>query len=495
MNRRRARSSTLFRVPARRSLVLLLTLLGLGASCAKNPVTGKRELSLVSSQQELSIGQEGYGAVVAEYGIYDDPPLQAYVDSVGQSLVRVSHLPNLKFRFTVLDDPTVNAFAMPGGYIYITRGILAHLNSEAQLAGVLGHEIGHVTARHTARQITQQQLATLGLGVASALSTTVQKYGGAAQQALGLLFLKFSREDETQADELGVEYSTRAGYDSREIPNTYSMLKRVSDQSGQRLPGFLSTHPDPGDRETRTANLARAATAGKSGLRIASRYYELHLEGVVYGNDPREGYFEGSHFYHPQLGFQFSVPEGWKTQNSRSAIAAAEPNQKGALQLTLENAGALSPTDYFAGLQSSGKIGAMSGAGESIGGFPAWAGHIEVAASGGGTQVLTAAAVRKSGDQFFRFLGQSASPNDATDAAILASIRSFRPLTDPARLDARPDRVHVATVAKNGAFRDAVAALGKQAVSLDETAILNNAQPDDDVRSGELVKIVEPGRR
>jgi predicted Zn-dependent protease len=273
------------------------------------------------------------------------------------------------------------------------------------------------------------------------------------------------------------------------------MLKRVSESAGQRLPAFLSTHPDPGDRETRTAGLARAATAGKSGLRIASRDYVRRLDGVVYGNDPRQGYVEGNRFYDPALGFQLTVPDGWKTQNTRSALVAQEPNQKGALQLTLENAGALSPADYFTGLQSGGKIGAMNGANESIGGFAAWTGHVEVAASGGGTAVLSAAAVRKSGDQFFRFLGQSAAPNDATDAAIFTSIRSFRALTDPARLDARPDRVRVVSVAKNATFRDAVAALGKQAVSLDETAILNNAQPDDDVRSGELVKIVAPGRR
>src|SRR5438445_6288474 len=124
--------------------------------CATNPVTGKRQFSLVTPQQELQMGTEGNKAVLEEYGAYDDPKLAAYVDSVGLALARVSHLPNLEWHFTVIDDPAVNAFALPGGYIYITRGILAHLNSEAQLAGVLGHEIGHVTARHSAQQATQQ---------------------------------------------------------------------------------------------------------------------------------------------------------------------------------------------------------------------------------------------------------------------------------------------------------------------------------------------------
>src|SRR5262245_36008144 len=175
--------------------------------------------------------------------------------------------------FTILGDRAVNAFALPGGYIYITRGILAHLNSEAQLAGVLGHEIGHVTARHSAARITQQQVAGLGLGLASVFSTGFRRYSDAAQQALGLLFLKYSRADETQADELGVGYALKANYDPREIPATYAMLKRVSDQGGQRLPGYLSTHPDPGDRENRTRELATQAAAGKTGLIVRGRGY------------------------------------------------------------------------------------------------------------------------------------------------------------------------------------------------------------------------------
>src|SRR5438046_74327 len=162
--------------------LLLAALIVFG--CATNPVTGRRELSLVSADQEAAIGREGQPAVITEYGVVDDPRLTAYVDSVGQRLGAASHLPNLAWHFTLLDDPTVNAFAMPGGYIYITRGILAHLGSEAQLAGVMGHEIGHVTRRHTAEQITQQQLAGLGLGLAAALAPTFQRYGGLAQAAL-----------------------------------------------------------------------------------------------------------------------------------------------------------------------------------------------------------------------------------------------------------------------------------------------------------------------
>src|SRR5262249_18641583 len=267
-------------------LLFFLPLTLVLASCATNPVSGKKELSLVSFQRELEIGREGHQAIVDEYGRYDDPKIAAYVDSVGQSLARVSHLPSIGWTFTVLDDPAVNAFATPGGYIYITRGILAHLNSEAQLAGVLGHEIGHVTARHTAQQITKQEIAGVGLTLASVLSQEFRRYSDAAQSALGLLMLKYSRDDETQADELGVEYSARAGYDPREMPGTYRMLKRVGERAGQRLPAFLSTHPDPGDREENTRRLAAVAAAEKPALGVASRGYHQRLDRMGHRREP-----------------------------------------------------------------------------------------------------------------------------------------------------------------------------------------------------------------
>ena len=147
---------------------VVVALLAAAIGCAINPATGKREFSLVSSQQEVEMGRESHPAILAEYGVYDDPVLQAKVDSIGWALARKSELPDLDWHFTVLDDPIVNAFALPGGYIYVTRGILAHLGSDAQLAGVLGHEIGHVTARHSAQRMTYQQLA--GIGSASRAS-------------------------------------------------------------------------------------------------------------------------------------------------------------------------------------------------------------------------------------------------------------------------------------------------------------------------------------
>src|SRR5262245_6187516 len=211
-----------------KKLILYVYLACALAGCAKNPVTGKREIVLVSESQEVAMGADSHPQVQREYGFVADEKLQRYVQSMGNKLVAVSHRPALPWHFTVVDSPVVNAFAIPGGYVYLTRGILAYLNSEAELAGVMGHEIGHVTARHSVRQITRQQLAQLGLGVGGVLSPTFGQLGNLAGSSLGLVFLRFSRDDERQADRLGVEYAARGGWDPREVSNFFEVLSGLS---------------------------------------------------------------------------------------------------------------------------------------------------------------------------------------------------------------------------------------------------------------------------
>ena len=464
--------------------------LGVLSGCATNPVSGKRELSLVSSDQLLTIGRDGYQAVLQEYGKYESPPLATYVDGVGQRLAKVSHDPSLEWHYTIIDDPAVNAFAMPGGYIYITRGILAHLNSEAQLAGVLGHETGHVTARHSAQQITQQQIAGLGLGIAGLVSPTFRQYGQAAQTALGLMFLKYSPDHENQADQLGIDYATKAGWDPREVPNTYVMLRRVSEQAGSRVPAFLSTHPDPGDREVRTTAEAKAAAAGKTGLVINSRAYVQRLDGLVFGADPRQGYFEGTTFYHPTLQFQITFPSGWQTQNTHSTVAAANSDQTGVMQLTLVPSQGQSPSGYVRALLTSQKISDASGGDERVGGYPAWVGRLAVPSStGAAATTIDAAFIAKDSGQLYQILGRTTGD----DSPVFQSVRSFRSLTDSRRTNVTPDRVAVVTLDRTGSFRDVVATLGPQALDVEKTSVLNNVMPDETVARGTLLKIVRPG--
>jgi predicted Zn-dependent protease len=483
-----------FADPIRRSLRLLLAgaLLALLAGCAVNPATGRREFSLVSAEQEKQIGAEGHQAIVAEYGVYADPELTARVDSIGKALAARSELPNLDWHFTLLDDPVVNAFAMPGGYIYVTRGIVAHLNSDAQLAGVLGHEIGHVTARHSAQRLTYQQLAGLGLGIASITSKTFARYSELAQTGMQLMFLKYGRDDENQADELGIRYASAAGFDPREVPATYTVLKRVGERSGRSLPGFLSTHPDPGDREARTTALAQQAAAGKTGLVIGGRRFVESLDGVTFGNDPRQGYFEGEAFYHPEMRFQMRFPAGWTYQNSRSAVVAGL-EQKAAMQLTLAAAGDFTPEGFVLELQRRGSVSSANGRAETIGGYRAWVGVLGVPREGGEAR-LAVAFIRQTQERMLQIVGQSAAPGDAGETAIFASMRSVRALTDAARLGVQADRVKVVAVEAAASFESFVQTQGPQALDLEQTSILNNVYPDEQVFRRQLVKIVKPGR-
>jgi predicted Zn-dependent protease len=330
--------------------------------------------------------------------------------------------------------------------------------------------------------MTQQELAGIGVGIASVVSPTFQRYSGVAQQALGLMFLKYSRDDETQADQLGVEYATRAGYDPREIPNTYVMLRRVGDASGQRMPAFMSTHPDPGDRETRTRDLATAAAAGKSGLAIRSRDYVRRLDGVVFGEDPRQGWFDGTRFIQPELGFEITFPTGWQTQNTRQAVMAGAKDQSGVMQMTLAEAKDASPEQYVDQLVQAQKLASAQGQRESIGGYPAWVGHAGLLQQDGSVAPIVAGFIRKTNGPMFQILGQTS----ADEGAIVASIRSFRSST----ATRPPLRVKVVTVPKTGPFSTVASAFGPLGIGIDPLSIMNIVEPDEPVAQGTLIKIV-----
>ena len=229
-------------------VALVLTLMVICWSCAVNPVTGKKELMLMGEGQERALGLESDPGIIANFGLYEDDEMQKFINEKGKEMGAISHRPHLEYQFRILDSPVVNAFAVPGGFVYFTRGIMAHFNNEAEFAGVLGHEIGHVTARHSASQYSKQVLAQGALMAGVIASEDFRNYAGVAQQGLGLLFLKFGRDDESQSDRLGVEYSTKIGYDAHEMADFFQTLKRLSAKSGQSIPTFMSTHPDPADR-------------------------------------------------------------------------------------------------------------------------------------------------------------------------------------------------------------------------------------------------------
>jgi predicted Zn-dependent protease len=320
----------------RAALAVVSTLAGL--TCATNPVTGNKEFSLVSESQEIAMGQQGAADVAQTMGLYPDSSVQAYVSRLGLALAAKSERPQLPWSYQVVDDPVVNAFALPGGPIFVSRGILTHMNSEAELVSVLGHETGHITARHSASQISKAEVAQVGLGVGMILAPDLQQFAGLASGGLGILFLKFSRDDETQADDLGFRYAYQAGYDVREMLHVFQTLQRVSGGS-RGIPEWQSTHPDPGNRIQKTQARIDSLNKDLSGLTINRAGYLQAVNGMVFGENPRNGYFQGQTFLHPDLKFQLEFPQGWKTQNLTDAVVGASAAGDAVISLRLAGKG------------------------------------------------------------------------------------------------------------------------------------------------------------
>jgi predicted Zn-dependent protease len=298
----------------------------------------------MSKSQEIQMGQDAKKQVEDQMGLYHDAKLEPYVAELGKGIAAATK-EDYPFSYEIVDDAAVNAFALPGGPIFVNRGLLAHVSSEAELVAVLGHETGHVIAHHSASQMSKQSLASLGLGVAAVLSPTVASMGQIAGAGLQLLFLKYSRDDETQADELGFRLMTNEGHDPHQMIPLFQMLANVSKQNtGGKTPEWMQTHPDPGNRLQATQERIKTELKGDtSKLKIGRDEYLQKLDGMVFGDDPRQGYFKGDTFYHPDLKWQMKFPSGWKHQNTPQAVAAASPKQDAILQVS--SAGKLSPEE------------------------------------------------------------------------------------------------------------------------------------------------------
>ena len=323
-------------------LILFLGVCLVQSGCAVNPVTGKKEIMLISQDMEISMGKEIDRGLKMEYGIYDDPQLNDYVAEIGRKIVPHTHRQNLEYHFAILDTPVENAFAAPGGYIYITRGLMALVNSEAELATVVGHELGHVNARHSARMMTRAILFELGIALASELSKDFRKIAPISMIATQLLFLKYSRSDEYQADALGIEYSLKTGYDAHEMVNFFTSLERLTEsKGGSHIPNFLSTHPLTPRRIEKVKELLQSEAYSRPGglpqLALERNGYLNRVNGLVYGENPQQGYVEGNVFYHPGMRFSFTVPAGWKVSNTPLQVTLASPDGKAVVLLKAEN--------------------------------------------------------------------------------------------------------------------------------------------------------------
>lgn len=479
-------------------IMAMASMLFLNSCAVVNPVTGKKQLLVMSEQEEIALGKSSDPQVMAEFGAYDDPKLQAFINQKGQEMVKVSHRPTLPFQFKVVDSDVVNAFALPGGFVYFTRGIMAHFNNEAEFAGVLGHEIGHVTARHGALQQRSQILGTIGLiGVLVAVPGAAQ-FAEPLSQGMQLLLLKNGRDHESQSDELGVEYSTKIGYDAKEMAEFFSTIDRLSGGPEGRVPNFLSTHPNPLDRFKRVGELAEAEQKKNNAYNLAvnrDSYLRL-IDGIVYGPDPKQGYVQSNVFYHPVLKFQFPVPADWQLQNSPQQVVMAPKDGKAAIIFNLAPEKTLREAASKTISQDSLKL--IDSQNLTVNGFPAVAMVAEqTTKTQQGTQTLRINIYCIQYDNYiYRFYGMATAADYNTyNLTFQNTFKNFRELTDPSKINVYPERVRIKTVNRTTTLADALKGFGVTDKRLEEHAILNGMQQKDQVTPGMLIKVVEKGSK
>lgn len=468
-------------------LMLPLTGLLLVAGCAVNPATGQRQFSLISEAREIDMGREADRSISASLGLYESEELQAFVLRLGNELAQLSERPRLPWSFKLVDDPTVNAFALPGGFIYVTRGILVHLNSEAELAGVLGHEIGHVTAKHSVSQMSRQQLQQIGLGVGMAVSSDVRSIGDVLAGGLQLLNLKYSRGDESQSDELGMRYMVRARYDPNALKGVFQTLGLVSGGSG-RVPEWQATHPAPENREAKITELISSTGADYSGYEVGRDSFLHRLDGLVYGSDPREGYFTGARFKHPDLAFRFDFPGGWRTVDQKTQVVGVSPREDALLSLTpVPNISSVDRAlDQF--LDAEGVVGEGRGSRADIGGYRASRRLFRVVGADGRTRIEGLVAFVNYEGAIYRILGYSAAGRyEPYGEAIVASVQSFARLTERAALDVQPWTVEIITVPRDMTLTTFLRDYPSP-VSREQIARLNRISIGETLRAGRLVK-------
>jgi len=482
--------------------LLVLTPLGLTGCGTQttNLVTGETERGAYTWQQEVQLGQEADPQIRATFGFYDNDGLQNYVEQLGQEVLQVSaygeattpaEIRNTPFSFTVLDSPVPNAMALPGGYIYVTRGLMAHLSNEAQLAVVLGHEIGHVLARHASRQAASAQTGQLGLLGAAVLGGVlgggevaqgILDYGGTGVQ---LLFLKYSRDAEREADLAGVAYAEYAGYEASEAAAFFGALERLSAQGGGGIPPFLSTHPDPGERQQ---TIPQLAAQYETGTQVNQAQYLNHIESIVLGDNPRQGFVENSVFYHPDLRFRFDVPRGWNTSNGAAAVQMAEPNGQAVVEFTFasEQSSAEAAGRAFAGQQGftvteQGRTNVGAGTAYAV---------VGTANTQQGELGIVAYFIEYDGN-VYRFLGLTGAGNlDTYDDQFTQTFRSFDRLTDASILSRQPIRLEVIEASRTAPFRQFLQGRPMPLGMTEENlAIMNNVQLGQTIAAGTMLKL------
>jgi predicted Zn-dependent protease len=461
-------------------------------SCARNPVSGEKEFMLLSDEDETRLGMKADAEITRSFGLYEDARLTGYLDGICQRMAKLSHRPRITYHLKIIDAPVVNAFAAPGGYVYFTRGILAAIDNEAELAGVMAHEIGHIAARHSAQQYSRAQVAQLGLIVPDLLG--VPLVSGLTRLGMGVIFMGFSRDNERQADALSVEYATKAGFDAEKLAGFFETLERMnpgSDRSG--LPAWFSTHPSPDDRIAAVRSQARdwKAASGARELSVNREVYLKAIDGLAYGEDPRQGYEEAGFFYHPGMRFQFPVPAGWKVSNTTTQVQMQ--SQKGDAAIIFTLAPGASPKEAAARFVSENRAKAIKSEALTISGLNALRLLADIPSKGGAIR-LVSCFIQK-GREVYVFHGIT-NPRlfDAYHTIFDDTSGGFRELSDQRKINRKPDLIRIRTATRADTLERTLRSLGVQENRLKEAVSLNGGIPGQTMKTGTLLKVIEPGR-
>lgn len=463
------------------------------AGCATNPVTGNPNFVMMSEEQEIQLGRANDPKIRAQFGVYEDAKLQAYVQAIGERVAAQSHRPELVYRFAVLDSPDVNAFALPGGYIYVTRGILAYLNSEAELAAVLGHEVGHVTARHSVRQYSA---ATAGQIMASILLRS--QAGQSLFNVIGSALLSgYGRDQELEADRLGAEYLARNGYGPDAMTEVIGVLKNQEEFEKERAKaegrepriyhGVFASHPTADQRLQEV--VAEAKQIAPSGAkRIGREAYLKHIDGLVYSDSAKAGVRHGSGFYHRDLNFAVQFPEQWRLDNAPDAVTAASPTGDAMLQLRSEELNKRVAPEEF--LKSRLKLTVANGVPLAGTKLPSFSGIATLNTPFG--RRSTRISVVYHDNRAYLFFGAAKTDAAATqyDAAFVATAASLRPLSADEKRIAEGLRLRVSP-APRGATLAGLAG-GSPVTNYPELVLrlINDKFPTGEPVAGELIKTI-----
>jgi predicted Zn-dependent protease len=483
-----------------RYLLLILAAAAALAGCATNPATGRTDIVTMSASQEMQVGREMHPQILREYGRYSDEALQAYVSDLGQRIVAASHRPDVQFTFTVLDSEEVNAFALPG-YVYVTRGILAYLNSEAELAAVLGHEVGHVTARHAVRQ----QAGATAAGVGATLIGVLTGSGGLANLADfagSALVSGYGRDMELEADQLGAQYLVRLGYSPQAMIDVVRLLKnqetfeiQMARQEGREpriYHGLFSTHPDADTRLQEVVAAAEQTAAGPPSRPDGRDEYLKQVDGMPLGPSREQGVVRGSRFYHGTLGVTIAFPTGWKVQNRQTEVIAFSPQKDAFLQVSaVPPPPGMQPRDVLAGRLKG--VPLSGGAPLEVNGLAGYTAVArEVGLPWGNRGPLRSAAIDCNGLTYLLDGGtRLASAFGATDPVLLSSIKTFRRLRDNELRLAEPNRITLVKVTPGTSIETLAAASPIERYPAERLRLLNDLYPDRQPVAGQWLKVVE----